>query len=263
MGLLKRIFGKQNKQPSAPRAKAQVFSAQMAPEQPFCAVGDLHGCLAQFEKIADLVAAQGMEKAPLVFVGDFVDRGEHSAQLLQSLMPMQKAEPDRIICLQGNHEKMMLDVLQDPVKHGARWLKHGGLQTVASFGVQPVLGTGSAEAWQEMGQALRDAMGDELIQWVTELPLSWRSGNVFVCHAGADPLVPLQFQSPEVMLWGAGSFTQMVRDDGNWVLHGHTIMPEAVAQDGRISIDTGCYATGTLTCAKITSQGADFLSIKA
>lgn len=263
MRFLKRMFQSRS-EPQAQRAKAaRVFSASIAPEQPFCTVGDIHGCLSQVEKIPDLLREKGMDQAPLVFVGDFIDRGEQSAQVLRAVMQMQKDNPERVICLQGNHEKMMLDVLDDPEKHGARWLKHGGLQTVASFDVTPVLGMGSTQEWQAMGQALQEAMGEELLAWLRALPLHWRSGNVFVCHAAADPALPLEFQSAHVMLWGCDSFETTVRDDNNWVLHGHTIVPQPQAHDGRISIDTGCYATGGLTCAKISSDGAEFWMIQA
>lgn len=70
---------------------------------------------------------------------------------------------------------------------------------------------------------------------------------------------PLEFQSPQTLIWGHEEFTTRIRDDGYWVLHGHTIVDEATAQDGRISIDTGAYATGRLTCAHVYNQGLTFM----
>lgn len=256
MGILSKLFGKPK-----PKYVPQPFTAPIAPEQAFCAVGDVHGCLNQFEQIPALLKEHGMDEAPLIFVGDYIDRGEQSAQVLRGLIAMQKEAPDRIICLKGNHEQMLCDVLRNPVKHGPRWLKYGGLQAVASFGVQPVLGGGSPEQWEAMGDALREAMGQEMVDWVNDLPLTWQTGNIFVCHAGADPIVPLDFQNAKTLVWGSPAFHEMTREDGQWVVHGHTIMDQPIMKDGRISVDTGCYATGRLTCVRIAPGEVEFLTL--
>lgn len=250
MSILKSLFGRRN----------PAFTAPLQPDQPFFAVGDVHGCFDHITRVPELMEHHGAPDAPVLFVGDYVDRGPDSAGVLRWLFERNRAEPDRVICLMGNHERMMLDAIKNPEKHGPFWLRHGGLETLASFGVAPVMGQVSRAQWSDMGEALRQAMGPELLDWIANLPLSWQSGNVFACHAGAHPMQPVMFQNPKTLLWGCEEFTNRVRDDGIWILHGHTIVDQAYAHNGRIAIDTGAYATSNLTCAYIAEDGVSFLT---
>ncbi|WP_108838576.1 metallophosphoesterase family protein [Tateyamaria sp. Alg231-49] len=222
-----------------------------APESPFIAVGDIHGCVDLLERYLGLEPGD-----PLVCVGDYVDRGDNSAEVLRLL----HARPD-IICLSGNHEEMMLDFLKDPAGSGARWLRYGGLQTLASFGVAGVTETSSADAMAQARDQLQDAMGPDLITWMKRLPKCWQSGNVAVVHAGADPAQSIENQTEKVLHWGHPDFAKATRTDGVWIVHGHTIVAEPTATRGRISIDTGAYATGRLTAALIEPGKTTFETI--
>lgn len=237
---------------------SRKFDAPIQPDKPFYAVGDVHGVLSLVEQIPTIAAGTTGDTPTVVYVGDYVDRGPDSAGVLRWLFDQQTNDPDHVICLMGNHERMMLDTLRNPEKHGYRWLQHGGMETVASFQVRPIVGQGYSEDWIAMRDELRAAMGEDLYSWMRELPLSWQSGNVFVCHAGADPAQPVDDQKPYTLLWGAEEFHTKTRQDGIWVLHGHTIVGDAAAQNGRIAIDTGAYATGRLTCAHVTQDGVEF-----
>jgi len=64
-----------------------------------------------------------------------------------------------VTCLMGNHERMCLDFLAEPEERGGRWLRNGGLQTVASYGV-----AGSQTELTKMRDALALAMGDKVKQ---------------------------------------------------------------------------------------------------
>ncbi|WP_227445793.1 metallophosphoesterase family protein [Cognatishimia sp. F0-27] len=226
---------------------------------PFYAVGDLHGCDALLGTLLDKLEEAGHPDAKLVTVGDYVDRGEQSAAVLRRLCDLQSQAGDNMICLKGNHEDMMLAVLDDPVQAGPRWLRHGGLQTLASFRVPPPIGTTDAQAWITMRDALRDAMTPTLEDWLRALPLSWQTGNVVVTHAGADPAKPIDQQRSQVLLWGHPSFETIPRNDGLWIVHGHTITDTPRAVQGRIATDTGAYATGRLTCALIETESVSFI----
>ena len=211
------------------------------PAQPVTVMGDIHGCLALLRRALD------QAKGQIVCVGDYIDRGPDSAGVLALL----RARPD-IVCLMGNHEQMMLDFLDAPETHGERWLKSGGVQTLASFGLAC---DGTAVA---MRDALRLALGQEGEAWLRALPSIWRSGNVAVTHAGADPALPLEAQDGHVLRWGHPNFLRNRRRDGQWVVRGHVIVGEAQAKDGIISIDTGAYATGRLTLCFVDADGARF-----
>ena len=195
----------------------------------------------------------------LVFVGDYVDRGEQSKNCLQFLMQLEKELSPRPVFLAGNHEHMALGFLKDPQKYGDRWFRYGGLQTLASFGVGLEKGEKSA-VLQRSRDDLAKAMGDDMVAWLRGLADFWRSGNVVVVHAGASPYAPVESQSRRTLLWGHSDFDSVPRSDGVWVVHGHRIVDEAAAQNGRISIDTGAYATGRLTAAQISQEGVAFIS---
>lgn len=224
-----------------------------APDSPFIAVGDIHGCAGLLTRFLETEPA-----CPVICVGDYVDRGDHSADVLRLL----HGRPD-IVCLSGNHEEMMLNFLDNPARTGPRWLRYGGLQTLASFGITGVVESSGAEALTEAGAALRSAMGLDLLAWMRGLPTSWQSGNVAVVHAGADPARAMDAQDTKTLRWGHPDFDRRTRDDGVWVVHGHTIVDVPVASRGRIALDTGAYATGRLTAALIEPGKTTFQTITA
>lgn len=240
------------------RGVAPPFDAALAPEAPFFAIGDIHGQMAELTRAVALV--HDTAKAPtIVCVGDYIDRGEQSADVLRYLQRMSQQRDDAPICLMGNHEHMCLQFLDDPEKYGDRWFRNGGLQTLSSFGIRIKHGA----ARTETRNALALAMGEDLIGWLRALPGHWRSGNVAVTHAGADPSRPIPDQPVQSLIWGHPDFETIPRSDGMWIVHGHTIVDQPTVGAGRIAIDTGAYATGRLTVAHITRDGVSFLTARA
>lgn len=219
-----------------------------APDQVLMVVGDVHG---RVDLLAALPELEGIEQ--LVFVGDYVDRGPHSADVLRALHGLSDA-----ICLMGNHEEMMLSFLDDPVAHGPRWLSYGGVETLTSFGLGPAAATAPADALLSTRDALVAEMGDDLLTWLRALPSYWRSGNVVITHAGADPALPIEAQDNRSFRWGHPKFATTERNDGLWLIHGHVITPKPTMTRGRINIDTGAYATDRLTAARISDTEVTF-----
>lgn len=252
---------KRRPQPDPTQRSVRRFNGgAIEPEQRFIAIGDVHGCCdllsATLQQIEDVVP-----DVPIVFVGDYVDRGEQSAQTLRLLTGLSKRDPEKFICLRGNHEEMMLQFLDAPAEHGRRWMRHGGLQTLASFGVGGVHEGARGETLVAARDALIKALGEELIGWLHQLPRKWMSGNVAVVHAGADPNLPIDQQPDHALTWGHSDFLSVPRQDGIWVVHGHTIVSSPAVVQGRIEIDTGAYATGRLTAVGIEHDSIDFLQI--
>lgn len=250
MSILNRLFRRR------PKPVTPTFNAPIRPDQPFFAVGDVHGCIGLLEKLLESMKASG-PGLPIIFVGDYVDRGEDSADVLRKLHQMHQDPSSNVICLAGNHEDMFLKFLDDPEKHGERWLRYGGLQTLASFGIQLDKGPG---AMRQMSEACAEAMGGSMVSWLRDLPTSWQTGNVAVVHASADPFVPMDQQKRRHLMWGHAEFETAPRHDGIWVLHGHTIVDAPTVENGRIGIDTGAYATGRLTAARVEPEGVTFLT---
>lgn len=223
--------------------KPEVTWEPVAPETPFAVIGDIHGR-------ADLLATllKKLVDYPIVCVGDYIDRGNNSADVIACL----QARPD-ITCLSGNHEEMMLRFIDDPVGN-ARWLLHGGLQTLASYGLRTPSPSAREPQLVETRSALCEALGADSLTWVRNLPMFWSSGNIAVVHAGADPSKPIESQKEHSLMWGHPQFFKQQRTDGIWVVHGHTVVEQPSISEGRISIDTAAYATDRLT-AVIVEQG--------
>ena len=239
-------------------------SAPLTPAQPFCAVGDLHGRADLLAQLPTALAKCGWQNLPVIFLGDYIDRGPESAAVLNLLKSWQDATPEQIVCLMGNHEQMLLEVLDRPEK-APRWLSHGGAETLESFGIVPPPRPQdlSENALQALIEGLKQCLGGDLISWLRALPLSWRSGNVVLTHAGANPRRPFDQQSEQDLIWGSRDFLHRRRRDGVWVVHGHWIMDAPHKQGGRIAVDTGAYATGRLTCACIAENDVSYLTITA
>jgi serine/threonine protein phosphatase 1 len=234
-----------------------TFDAPRVPGQPFGVIGDIHGRADLLEQMVGLLADLSPD-IPVVFVGDYIDRGDDSRAVLEML-----SEPGRFfsrdtICLMGNHEAMCLSFLDDPAANGRFWIRNGGLQTMASFGVGGVGPGSGADEFAKARDALALAMGDRLIKWMRALPLIWSSGNVSVVHAAADPDLAMEEQPSNVLQWGHPEFARRNRSDGRWVVHGHTIVEQPMAENGRISVDTGAYATGRLTAAILREGDLEF-----
>jgi serine/threonine protein phosphatase 1 len=242
------------------RAPAPDNAADPGPlhvDRPLVAVGDIHGRIDLLDRITDRARAEAPD-ATLVFVGDYIDRGEDSAAVLSRLVDISE-RPDTV-CLLGNHEDMLLDFLDDPEAKGGFWIRHGGLQTLASFSIGGLSVNSRGLDLARARDELVVRMGQPMIGWLRARPLWWQSGSVAVVHAAANPALPLAEQDRRSLLWGHRDFQKVARSDGLWIIHGHTIVTEAHTAGGRIAIDTGAYATGQLTGAAISGSNLRFLT---
>jgi len=216
------------------------------------AVGDVHGRLdlllrLEAEIRIDLEARP--TDAPLVcYLGDYVDRGPASAGVIDHLASTACDGLHRIF-LKGNHEDRMLAFLDDPVANGSSWMKFGGREALASYGLPQALI--EAENWQALRDALATALPPAHLSFLSALELALRwSGYLFV-HAGVDPARPLTDQDPHDLMWIREPFLSSNRDFGLRIVHGHVIEPEPVFRANRIGLDTGAYKSGILTCAAL------------
>ena len=224
------------------------------------AVGDVHGrhdlLIRLVERILDDAAATG-EVPVVIFLGDYIDRGEGARETIDFLSEVAGWPEAESVFLMGNHEQMLLRFLREP-ESGRKWLRFGGLQTLMSYGVGSAADMRGAGGAARVGQDLAEALGPHL-GFIEGLRLSHRSGNLLFAHAGADPALPADEQEVATLLWGCPAFLETDRKDGIWVVHGHTIVDQPVAARGRISIDTGAYYSGRLTAARILDGEVTFL----
>ena len=243
--------------PSLPSVKAPPeFTAPLLPDNDFYVIGDIHGCDSLLETLLEKIAVDTLPYMPqVVCVGDYVDRGENSADVLRRLYDLYLTYPENVVCLKGNHEAMMLSFLDNPERNAGRWLRNGGLQTLASFGIRGISQNMSVPDLLHLRDQLELAMGPDLQAWLEDMPVQWTNGNVSVVHAGADPEKPMTEQKEKTLIWGHSRFLKAPRTDGQWVVHGHIIAPEVAADQGRIGVDTGAYATNRLSAAVISADG--------
>ena len=244
------------------RAGSDAFSAPIEPDRRVVyAVGDIHGRHDLLSRLLERILDDfgDASSAPLVvFLGDYVDRGDGARETIETLRRLTRGGEVEPVFLMGNHEQMLLRFLREP-DTGAHWLRNGGLQTLASYGIAPggrLLDEPDAAA--AVRDALRQAMGPDL-DFIESLRLCHHAGNVFFAHAGADPAVPTEEQDVQTLLWGSPRFQETVRADGVWVVHGHFVVDRPMAEGGRIAVDTGAYFSGRLTAARIAPGRVDFI----
>lgn len=253
---LKTLFG--GKRTGDKRAMDDTL---LAPDHPICAIGDIHGCDAQLSCMLDEIDAAGLSGETVVFLGDAIDRGPQSAQVLDRLFERASTRPEHTVVLMGNHERMMLDFIDDPLDKGSRWLLHGGVATLQSFGISCSSSGPPPEEMMDIAQALETALSPDVIAWLRGLPLYWASGNICCAHAALNPDKSPDAQSERSLLWGHPQFLKKRRQDELCVVHGHTIVASPTICAGRIAVDTGAYRGGKLSAVRLETGHARFIQV--
>ncbi|MGH6950168.1 MAG: metallophosphoesterase family protein [Vitreimonas sp.] len=227
------------------------------------AVGDIHGRRDLLGEMVALLESQAhedlREAGPpiVVFLGDYVDRGPESAGVIDYLLcrPPQGCE-----CryLRGNHEQAMMAFLADPVANRA-WLLQGGVETLLSYGVRPPpLVAGAEDELTAAAEMLRARMPADHIAFLDGLERYVVLGDYVFVHAGVDASRPLDQQTDRDLYWSRTAFIASKRHFSHRVVHGHTPVDEPYADGRRVAVDTGAYATGTLTAARLEGEAVTF-----
>jgi len=210
------------------------------------AIGDVHGMndlLGRLLAAIEVDAGRGVP-VTIVFLGDVVNRGGQTRQVLDRLLAGPTPPGDNWIVLRGNHEQMMLDALTSgTVGIFERWLKMGGMQTLASYGC---LLKKASPAYA------RGLVDPGHIRFLAGLPVMHIAGGYLFVHAGVEPGVPLQRQDAKKLLTIRGRFLRKPHGLPFTVIHGHTPTGgRPRLGPGRVGVDTGAYFTGILTAVAI------------
>ncbi|HVM21992.1 MAG TPA: metallophosphoesterase [Sphingomicrobium sp.] len=215
-------------------------------------VGDIHGRLDLLEvllsKIHADLTARPTRRARLVFVGDLIDRGPSSAQVVERLRTYRHPHV-RPLFLLGNHEEVMLRILKGDSSLIGSWLKFGGSECLKSYGVDTRRLRAAPPA--EQLAIIKAAVPRSHIEFLESFVDSCRYGDYLFVHAGIRPGIELNQQSQTDLRWIREPFLYDDSDHGFVVVHGHTICSTVEELPNRIGIDTGAYRTGLLTALAI------------
>ncbi len=220
------------------------------------AVGDVHGRDDLLDdllgKIEADVAGYPVREATIVFLGDLIDRGSGSAAVVERLRTYRPVGI-RVEYLMGNHEEVLLRILEGEGSLVADWLRFGGAQCARSYGL-------SASALAKMPtieavEALRSAIPAEHQAFLASFADTLRAGDYLFVHAGIRPGVALADQAQVDLRWIRDPFLDHHARHELMIVHGHTITPQVDEREGRIGIDTGAYKHGVLTA--LVLEGAD------
>ncbi len=207
-----------------------------------CVIGDVHGCIHSFSMLLEQVRDRA---DTIVLLGDYIDRGPASRQVVDRILELKKEHP-QVITLQGNHELMLLNYLEGLDQ--TVFLRVGGLQTLQSYGLDPT-----------REPVTKESLPEEHLAFFTSLPLFWEDNHGIYVHAGLEPGCHLSWQTPDWCLWVRDKFIYSSFDFGKPVIFGHTVFKKPLVEPNKIGIDTGAVYGGRLTALLLPER--EFISV--
>lgn len=225
-------------------------------------VGDIHGRLDllrdMHEQINQDAGARDADDFVVVYIGDYIDRGPSSRQVLDLLIngPLPGT---RQVFLLGNHEQSMLSFINGDRALGEAWINFGGDATVVSYAAPPSADHAVSRDLALLHEQLLVQLPPEHLKFLKNLKHSFVCGTYLFVHAGIRPRRALERQDLDDMLWIREEFLESPVDHGYIVIHGHSIVDAVEFNGNRIAIDTGAYATGRLSCVVLDHESCKVL----
>lgn len=200
-------------------------------------IADLHGRFDLFLEAVHLIEKSSHTGGTIVFLGDYVDRGPQSAQIIQALIDG-PSEPDRWqwVTLQGNHEDMMVESLRTKAQfYLSNWCLNGGGRTLISYGADAARGALAAV----------DCVPQEHIDFIANMPVTYQDKHRFFVHGGMPPEGSTYKQTLQWYLFKTED--DYPTPDGLHIVHGHHQHTDGpLLYKNRSNFDTGAYHTGRL-----------------
>ena len=234
---LKKLFRPATEKRALPRVPAG---------ERYYVVGDIHGRRDLFDALIAAIEEDDRAAKPatttMILLGDLVDRGPDSAGVIERAREWQGQRNVRILA--GNHEEMFLQSFDDleVLRH---FLKHGGRETILSFGISRK--EFNALAIEELQDQLPDLVPQETREFLETFEDMVVIGDYVCVHAGINPARPLDQQKRSDLRWIRERFLRHTGPLDKVVVHGHTIFDDIEDCGNRIGIDTGAFRTGVLT----------------
>jgi serine/threonine protein phosphatase 1 len=198
------------------------------------AIGDIHGCYDRLKALIEKIPIDCSRDA-LIFIGDYIDRGPHSVEVVDYLIQLKNRFPE-VMFLKGNHEDML-----DKFINGAdrfTYLLNGGQQTLDSYLTKSV-------------QSEFFPIPPDHMEFFKSLRLFYETEEFIFVHAGLRPRIPLESQNTEDLLWIRDKFVSSKYNFGKRVIFGHTPLKKPLVEPNKIGIDTGAVYGNALTCIQL------------
>ena len=219
------------------------------------AVGDIHGSKDLLDKIHKKVEIKSKNitgKKAIIYLGDYIDRGNKAKETIQALIDFQPKNFEKIFLL-GNHEQMMIDFLNNKPNSLNIWITNGGRETLESYGVKP---TSVLRGMIGNDKIIRDELNKKIDfnhkSFFKKLILNYSWKNYFFVHAGINPKIPLKDQDKKTILWTrSNNFFESKNIFEKIIVHGHTPKKNVENMPNRINLDTGAHYSGILSCVLI------------
>lgn len=208
-------------------------------------IGDIHGCVDELRRLVDGLSLVAGDR--VVFLGDYIDRGPASKEVVSFLISLQK-KLTRVdfVFLKGNHEDMMLSYLGLDGAHGDMFIVNGGKATLLSYGL--------TEGKFTAPDALQ-AMPAEHLQFYKDLQRSYLMDSFLCVHAGIDPQKSLADQSNEDFFWIRSKFIYNSHNLPYTILFGHTPQQKVLYNlPYKVGLDTGLVYGNMLTCLELDEK---------
>jgi serine/threonine protein phosphatase 1 len=198
------------------------------------AVGDIHGTFDRLQNLMQKIPID-FAKDTLVFIGDYIDRGPGSVEVVDYLLDLKKRVPETIF-LKGNHEDMLENYLDGTDRF--TYLLNGGQKTLDSY-------------LNKSAQPDSFPIPPAHMDFFKSLRLYYETESYIFVHAGLRPKVPLASQETEDMLWIRDKFIYSKYNFGKPVVFGHTPLEKPLVESNKIGIDTGAVYGNALTCVQL------------
>jgi serine/threonine protein phosphatase 1 len=227
------------------------------------AIGDIHGCCELLkkihQKIIDDAKAHDHKDIVVVYMGDYIDKGPKSKEVIDSLIN-NPFDGYKKIFLKGNHEWVMMNFLNNP-EIGTSWLRYGGDETLKSYGVNIHSANGQKKSNQQLSEDLERVISADHMAFYDKLRLSHVEGDYFFVHAGIRPGVEIEDQNQEDLLGIREEFVKYKKPFDKKVIFGHTIFDKAINQSNKIGVDSGAYLFGRLSCVVLDDYEVNFITV--
>lgn len=228
------------------------------------AIGDIHGRDDLFVELLDRIARDEAGRPPLprllILLGDLVDRGPQSAQVVERAMELARSDED-VRFIKGNHEEVFIAAARGSAQAVRFFRRFGGIETLASYDLPP--DESAVMSDEALAQWMLAHIPRDPVDFLDDFPDMLPVGDYLFVHAGVRPRIGLDAQIPADLRWIRGDFLNHRRPFGKMIVHGHSISEDADVQPNRIGIDTGAFRSGRLTAIGLEGDRRWFLQTGA